>query len=178
STMIDYSRIKEGKKEALTDFFRFEKRIVWYYEYRIDKESNRRIIVFIDEKLKAEEEKDILGRIDEMRIKDTDEAKEELDKFYKNQYRIGTIGVITNIEDSAVKVYEMLKSRVNIEQLYDTFKNTLHGDRTYMRGDYEIEGWMMINFVSMVIYYRIYNILVEKDLLKEYSPSELLVCLS
>jgi hypothetical protein len=103
-----------------------------------------------------------------MRVNDTEKAKEELDNFYKNHYMIGTIGVIKNTEDSVVKVYGMLKSRVNIEQMYDTFKNTLHEDRTYMRGEYEIEGWMMINFVSMLVYYRIYNILVEKDLLKKY----------
>ena len=65
----------------------------------------------------------------------------------------------------ARKVFELLKHRVDIEQSFDTFKNTLHADRSYMRDDMHMQGWMLANFVAMLLYYRIYNMLIEKDML-------------
>ena len=66
----------------------------------------------------------------------------------------------------------MLKSRADIEQSYDTFKNTIHADRTYMRDDHQLQGWMFVNFISLILHYRIYNMLKEKGLLKRYSPED------
>ena len=62
--------------------------------------------------------------------------------------------------------------------MYDIFKNTLHADRSYMRDDYQIEGWMFLNFISLLFYYKIYKVLVEKDILKKYSPMDVLTHLS
>ena len=76
------------------------------------------------------------------------------------------------------KIYEYLKARVNIEQLFDTFKNILEADRTYMRDDYELEGWMLVNFVTMLLYYRTYNTLRGKRMLNNYSPKDTLIHLS
>jgi hypothetical protein len=72
----------------------------------------------------------------------------------------------------------LLKSRVGIESLFDTFKNTLHADRTYMRDDAHLEGWMFVNFISLLLYYRIYEVLLNKDLLKSFSPKDVILHLS
>ncbi len=53
---------------------------------------------------------------------------------------MGTISVITNLKVSGEIVYDMLKSRADIEQSYDTFKNTINADRTFMRDDYQMQG--------------------------------------
>jgi len=55
--------------------------------------------------------------------------------------RMGTISLITNLRVSGEIVYDMLKSRSDIEQACETFKNTLHADRTYMRDDFQINGY-------------------------------------
>ncbi|MBU1683422.1 hypothetical protein KJ742_05755, partial [Patescibacteria group bacterium] len=44
------------------------------------------------------------------------------------EHRQGTISVITNVEDNGEKIYTHLKSRVEIEIMYDAFKNILHAD--------------------------------------------------
>ena len=62
--------------------------------------------------------------------------------------------------------------------MFDTFKNTLEADRTYMRNDYSMEGWMFINYLSLLYYYKIYHHLIEKDLLSKYSPLDVLFYLS
>jgi transposase len=176
SSLIRYNIIKTGDKKSFDGFLRFEKRIIWYYEYTIINE--RKIIVFLDDKLHAEEEKDILTRIDESRSEDKEATSQKLAEFYENQYRLGTIAIITNLKDNAEKIFTILKSRIDIEQMYDIFKNTLHADRSYMRDDYQIEGWMFLNFISLLFYYKIYKVLVEKDILKKYSPMDVLTHLS
>jgi len=173
--LIDYAVLKTGDKARFGEFFRFEKRIIWFYEYRV---GGRRVIVFLDEGLGVEEQKDILGRIDEDRLggKDVDER---LDEFYVDQFRLGTIAVVTNLLDVlACEVYGFLKARVEIEQMYDSFKNVLHADRMYMRDDYQVEGWMFINFVALLFYYQLRNMLVERGLLGRYSVNDILVHLS
>ena len=41
-----------------------------------------------------------------------------------------------------------------------------------------INGCMLVNFVSMLLYYRIYNLLLSKDMLGKYSPRDVLVHLA
>ncbi|GCC10130.1 transposase DDE domain protein [archaeon] len=132
----------------------FEKRAVWYYSYKLKEEelNGETVVIFIDERLKAEEEEDYLSRIE----KEDDKA---LETFFKNQYRLGTIAVITDMGELPERIYSLLKSRGDIERMFDTFKNVLNADRTYMSDDYQMEGWMFINFISLIFYYKIYSIL-------------------
>ncbi|HOV32611.1 MAG TPA: hypothetical protein PLX23_04530 [Candidatus Hydrogenedens sp.] len=47
-----------------------------------------------------------------------------------------------------------------------------------MHDDYTLEGWMFINYLSLVYYYKIYHQLIEKKLLDKYSVSDVLLLLS
>ena len=96
----------------------------------------------------------------------------------KNQYRMGTIAVISDLEERGERIYNLLKSRVEIEVMFDAFKNVLNADRTYMRDDYQMEGWAFINFIALVFYYRLYRILADNSLLKRYTPNDVLIHLS
>jgi hypothetical protein len=171
SSLIDYAKIRQGDRRAFDGYFLFEKRAIWYYSYRLKHGAlkGKRIVVFLDERLRAEEEKDYLSRI-------RDEAK--LEAFFEGQHRLGTIGVITGLDEPAERIYGLLKSRVEIEAMFDAFKNVLNADRTYMRDDYQMEGWMFVNFISLVFYYRLYRLLADSQLLKRYSPNDILIHLS
>lgn len=171
-SLIDYSKIEKGDRREFDGYFMFEKRHIWYYSYPIN--DKRKITVFIDEKLRAEEEKDYLSRLD----KEDEDYEESMENFFKKQYTLGTIAVITDLQDDAKRIYELLKCRIEIEQLIDTFKNVLNADRTYMRDDYRLEGWMFVNFIALVFYYRIYRLLVDNKLLNNYSPHDVLIHLS
>lgn len=171
-SLIDYRKIEKGDRREFDGYFMFEKRHIWYYSYQIG--SKRKIVMFLDEKLRAEEEKDYLSRID----KNDEDYDERMEKFFKKQYTLGTIAVITDVDDDAPRIYELLKCRIEIENLVDTFKNVLNADRTYMRDDYQLEGWMFINFIALVFYYRIYRLLIDNKLLNNYSPYDVLMHLS
>lgn len=163
SSLIDYKPLKGGK-ENFDGYFLFGKKVIWHYEKEVE---GRRVILYLDERLKVEEEKDFIEHVEE--------GKLGIKEFYEKEGIFGTIAVITSTDFRAEKVYGLLKSRVEIEVLFDTYKNLLYADRTYLRGDREMEGWMFINFVSLLFYYRIYRVLLEKELLKRHTPKDLII---
>ncbi|EQD65763.1 transposase, partial [mine drainage metagenome] len=154
SKLIDYSTGTERH-------FMFEDRPVFYSRYERD---GRTLYTFRNDFLRAEEEKDYLRR----------HEKGSKPTFRKIRERMGTISVTTNLKASGEIVYGMLKSRADIEQSYDTFKNTIHGDRTYVRDDFQMQGWTFINFLALILHYRIYNLLRKHDLLKRHSPEDVI----
>ncbi len=173
SSLIDYTKIRQGNRKSFDGYFLFEKRAIWYYKYELEEGDlkGKTVIVFLDKRLRAEEEKDYLSRLEK-----NDTAT--LDNFFKIQHRMGTIAVITDLDKSGERIYNLLKSRVEIEIMFDAFKNVLNADRTYMRDDYQMEGWMFINFIALVFYYRLYKILADNSLLKRYTPNDVLIHLS
>jgi len=175
SSLIDYDRIRQEGRESFDGYVRFEKRVVWHYSYKLKKGAlkDKRIVVFLDERLKTEEEKDYITRMEE-----SEKSNNTIRSFYELQHRMGTIAVITDLNDDAGKIYTTLKSRPEIETMFDVFKNIIDADRTYMRDDHQMEGWMFINFLSLVYYYRLYKLLLDNDLLKKYSPKDVLIHLS
>jgi len=175
SSLIDYDCIRQEGRESFDGYVRFEKRVVWHYSYKLKEGAlkDKRIVVFLDERLKTEEEKDYITRMEE-----SEKSNNTIESFYELQHRMGTIAVITDLNDDAGKIYTTLKSRPEIETMFDVFKNILDADRTYMRDDHQMEGWMFINFLSLVYYYRLYKLLSDNDLLKKYSPKDVLIHLS
>lgn len=167
STLIDYQNIESGDKRRLGGYFLFQNRHIWYDEHEL---KGRHIITFLDERLKAEEERSFILRVEG--------KKKTMDELYEKQYRMGTISVITDCEKKPQRVYELLKGRLEIEQVIDTFKNTLKADRTYMRDDHQMQGWMFINFISLLLHYKTYGLLLQKELLQKYSPKDVLMHLS
>ena len=71
--------------------------------------------------------------------------------YFQAQHRMGTIAVITDLDEEGERIFELLESRVNIEQLYDTFKNIVHADRSCMRDGCQLNGWLFVNFIAMVL---------------------------
>ena len=57
---------------------------------------------------------------------------------------------MTNLKDDKTpqQVYQHYKSRADIEILFDTFKNILFADTTYMRSNEAMEGWLFINHLA------------------------------
>ena len=144
-----------------------EDRVIWH---RMKKTGKRRVILFLDKDLRTEEGRDMIAR-----IKD---GKGKMSSYHGQMQRMGTIAVITNTTARAHRVYELLKRRIEIEQTFDTFRNTLHADRSCMRSDVSMQGWMLANFVALLLYYRVYDLLFRKKMLRKYSPKDVLLHLS
>ena len=133
------------------------------------------MFLFFNRSLATGEEKDMLLRADREKGRGKHNA---MKVYFAVQHRMGTIAVLTDLDEDGEHIFELLKSRVDIEQLYDTFENTIHADRSYMRDDYQLNGWLFVNFIAMMLYYRIYNLLVSHKMLRKYSPMEVIEHLS
>lgn len=168
SSHIDYTPLRNGDKKSFNGFFQFEKRMIWHHEMKV--ESGRRVVLFLDDRLRVQEERDFLQMVQG--------EKRTIQDYHERNHLFGTIAILTNTQLDARTIYERLKSRLEIEQYFDTFKNLLHADRTYMSDEYKLEGWMLINFISMLFYYKLYKLLMEKGLLDKYSPADVILHLS
>ena len=43
-----------------------------------------------------------------------------------------------------------------------------------MRDVHQLQGWMFVNFIALMMHYRIYGLLRGKNLLRKYSPQDVL----
>ncbi len=141
----------------------FNKRVIWFYEYKID---NQRLIVFLDSDLKNDEEKDYLQRLE------ANYENYSQQGFFDKQYDFGTIVMQTNLNDAPQKIYELYKSRGQIEQSFDFLKNFLDADKIYLQNKYAVEAWAFINHISLLMTYIIYSKLKNKNLLSNFSVSD------
>ena len=126
----------------------------------------------MDEELRYQEEKDFLTRVDN-KVKNY-----TLEKYHEKQHAFGTLSIIGNIGKSAQEVYTTYKLRGQIETMIDALKNVVEADRTYMQNQTTLEGWMFVNLIALMWYYRILNLLKKHELNKTYSPSDFLLYLS
>lgn len=171
NSLIDYRPLREEGKEGFEGYFKFKKRFIWYYRSEV---SDLPVWVFQDEHLRVKEEEDYLSRIETH-----PEEGWTIEGFKEKSTRFGTVALITNSVDlSSERIFQYYKSRVQIEKMFDIFKNLLQADRTYMRTDRAMEAWMFINYLALIYYYKIYHLLIENDLLKQYSPLDVLFYLS
>lgn len=171
STYAQYSRLKSREySEAYDGHFIHKKRPIYYYTY---KHNERNCIMFYDQLLEQSEAKDYLLRLE------AEKKGYSIKGFEERQLAFGTMLVITNIEDpSPEDIYQKYKTRMEVETMFDALKNILEADSSYMQSDEAFKAWMFINHIALMLYYRLYNLLRKKDLLKSLSPKDILLALS
>ena len=88
--LIDFNPLREANfKQKIKNYFAYQERIIWYYEYK--DESGLKIITFLDERLRVEEETDYI-----LRIKSHPDEYNEVEYFEKmNQF--GTLSLVSYI---------------------------------------------------------------------------------
>ncbi|HNZ43271.1 MAG TPA: transposase [Bacteroidales bacterium] len=166
SDMNDYSMIEQNTME---EYFLFQKRYIWYTNYSFE---GRYIHLFFDPELKLREETDYLNRIQSHPQEYT--FKEFMDK----RVRFGTIALYTNKKNiTSQKIYEDYKVRNQVETMIDAMKNTLMAETSYMQNEDAFNGWMLVNFIALQFYYKVYSLLKEKDLISKLSPDDLFMLL-
>ena len=163
--MIDREKLKTGDRSSFDGHFLFRERVIWYYKYTI---NSRTVIVYLDSDLRNEEEKDYALRVQKELEGYTDEG------FLNKQYDFGTIAFCTNVDATPERIYSLYKTRGEIEQSFDFLKNLLEQDKTYLQSPYAVETWAFLNLISLLLVYKIYNLLHEKSLTQKYSVSDFL----
>jgi transposase len=181
NALIDYLPLQKPDFKMDNHHFVFEERIIWYYSYQ---QGDYKIITFLDEVLRVNEEKDYLRRIESH--PETNSKK----GFNEKLYRFGTLTMVYKMDELAIEtkpkkknekklpieqtVYQSYKQRNEIEVMFDSYKNYLAADVTYMQNRYVLEGWLFANFIAMIAYYKLYVRLRHAKLLSKYSPKDII----
>jgi len=166
SEMIDYAATKSIDRKLFDGYFFFEKKVVWHKSY---KNGEHIIILFLDDRLRTDEQQTFLQRVNQPQPDVT------IDEYHEKQHTFGTIAIITKKNIPAQDAYTYLKSRLCIENAFDAFKNIIEADRTYMRTDQHMQGWIFMNFLSLYIYYTIYGYLIKNKLNNKFSPKDVMM---
>jgi hypothetical protein len=163
--------IEHGKLQRKNlSYFKFEGRYIWHITYV---SNNQRIYLYKDEKLKVQEERDYLDRIETL------PEYYQIESFHEREERFGTIALLSNVEGKeAEHIYTTYKSRNEVEVMFDGMKNILHTDRTYMQNEDALQGWMFINHIALQWYYIIYSLLKQNNQLKRYSVRQFITHLN
>jgi hypothetical protein len=164
---IDYTPLAQPDFKKNLAYFVYQKRIIWHYQYEV---NGRRFVTFLDERLRVEEEQDYLQRI---------ETQPELyskDGYFEKLHRFGTLTITRNTRktDNAQQLYEIYKQRNEIEIMFDSYKNFLKADITYMQNRHVLEGWLFANFIAMIAYYKLFDRLRKAELLTKESPKDII----
>ena len=128
------------------------------------------IYLYEDVKLRAEEETTFIEMMED--------GKRTRRDMIKERKKFGKIAILSNINGSGEEVYLLYKQRESVEVAFDTMKNELESDKTYLSDDDAVRGYFFISFISLYIYFRILNILRQKNLIGKMSPNEVLFELS
>jgi transposase len=155
------AKFETGNKADFDGHFIFNARPIWHY-------ASGGVCFYLDDELRAQEEKDYCLRIE----KGVESYTE--DGFLDKQFKFGTIALKTNLKLTAQEVFCLYKERANIEQTFDFLKNLLEQDKSYVQSQSAMEGWAFINHVSLLLCYKLYNLLREKKLLSKFSVADLI----
>ena len=77
-----------------------------------------------------------------------------------------------NAPKTPQEIYNTYKERMEIEQSFDFLKNFLQQDKSYMQNEKSLETWAFINHVSLMLNYKVYNLLRRKNLLSKFSVAD------
>lgn len=169
NSMLDYASLKTNTFKQGNNMFEHEKRFIWYREEKI---NGDRAILFMDDALRVKEEADYLRR-----IKSHPDSNTEA-KFLERKDRFGTIGIIANVEGKTPnEIYLHYKSRMAIEELFDSMKNVLETDNTYMQNEDALQGLMFVNHLALQFYQQIYLFLKDNKLNSKYSVKDFIMYL-
>lgn len=123
-----------------------------------------------DVKLRSEEDTQFLKLMEE--------NKKSKKEYLNESKKFGKIALLSNLKMDGEKIYLMWKDRENIEVAFDALKNELENDKTYLGDEDAVRGYFFISFISLYLYYKILNLIKEKELTNKISVNEVLLELS
>ena len=178
---IDYSTLDMTSMQGFDGYFSYHSRPIFYKTiqtidssygpYRDDADKKKSviresIILYFDQKMRNKE------------ILDATSQKEGNIDSLKNK-RFPSMGTITLastiIENKTPKeIYETYKERELIEDANDAYKHVMMKNASYLQDKSAYNGWLFINHVTLLLYYRIYNKIKEKGLTSKFSVADVM----
>ncbi len=160
SSKYDLDILKQADRGKFDGAFMFNDRPIWHYAKT---QGDIRILTYLDSELKYREERDYMRRMQ------SDYEGYDHAGLIEKQLTFGTLVIQTTVSGTAQEIYELYKQRGIIEQSFDSLKNVLGQDHSYLQGDIAFEAWGFLNHIALMMIYKTYINLRKAELLKKYS---------
>ena len=179
---IDYASIDMSSMDGFDGFFSFQSRPIFYKTIQRasaagakgtdakgeteEPKPSETIVLYFDQKMRGKE------------IMDSTCGKDGgIDDLKERKFRsMGTIALATTIKEEKTpkEIYEIYKERELIEDANDAYKNVMRKNASYLQSANSYYGWLFINQITLLLYYRVYNKIKEKGMTSKYSVADVI----
>lgn len=177
---IDYASVDMSSMDGFDGFFSFQSRPIFYktiqrasptgtesHDGKTEKKTPcETIVLYFDQKMRGKE------------IMDSTRGKDGgIEELKERKFRsMGTIALATTIKEEKTpkEIYEIYKERELIEDANDAYKNVMRKNASYLQSTNSYYGWLFINHITLLLYYRVYNKIKEKGMTSKYSVADVI----
>ena len=179
---IDHASIDMSSMDGFDGFFSFQSRPIFYKTIQRasaagakgtdakgeteEPKPSETIVLYFDQKMRGKE------------IMDSTCGKDGgIDDLKERKFRsMGTIALATTIKEEKTpkEIYEIYKERELIEDANDAYKNVMRKNASYLQNTNSYYGWLFINHITLLLYYRVYNKIKEKGMTSKYSVADVI----
>lgn len=162
--LIDYLHLNNNTFKDIAKVFKQEDRHIWVNKYI---HEDYIVHLFLDDFLRIKEEKDYLNRM----VTHPENHSTEKYRIKRNQF--GSIAIMTKLDfEDSESVYQNYKSRMQIEASFDSLKNVMDADTSYMQNEKTLYGWTFINHICLQWYMKLYVELKDNNLIAKISVND------
>ena len=158
-------------ESVLKNCFSYHKRLVYHAEVRQERHSGCRLYVYYDNERRQYLMENYMRK---MQDEDGTVPDELMDKVPADTESLGVTFLLAKFDASPKEVYLNYKTRWEIEEMFDSHKNTLGFDMKYESSYDTQEGWAFVEFLALLVYHKINGILMDSDLIKTYNVKDIL----
>jgi transposase len=163
----------EASRNFVSTAFLYNKRRVSYTEMsKKEYDGACRVLVFYDRERNKYLYDYYLARL--AKKYDDDIPDTVIDQIDRDTKMFGVTMLMTSMDIPARDIFYSYKARWAIEEMFDSMKNTLSFTMDYETKLMTQEGWAFIEFLSLLMYYKINGLLTCNGLVKSYSVKDLL----
>ena len=163
---LDYTPFASRDNKGAEGHFSYNGRVLWYCKQEV---CGHEAVLYLDERRRVEEETDYLNKAD-----DPENDHYSMDSYRDHALQFGTIALLNGAGKTPQELYYAYKSRCEIEQAIDVFKNTLEADTSSMQSRQALEAWMFINMIALHWYYELRQRLIDTGLIRKFSPADMI----
>jgi hypothetical protein len=173
----NYGEIKEedrsfdASEQQGIRFFTYHRRIIFYKEIPSKQYKNCKVCIFYDN----ERRKDLIENFYNKKQNEDGELPIDIQAdLYNLTKNFGVSLLLTNLDHEAEMIYHHYKTRWDIEEMFDHHKNTLGFDMRYETRQEVQEAWAFVEYLSLLMYYKLDGVLTNNNLLKTYNVKDIL----
>lgn len=112
------------------------------------------------------------------RVFNPDMEEYTMDNYKTKALQFGTLALMTTSGKDAEHVYLDYKTRGDVGQAIDAFKNIIETDHSYMQDERSLEAWTFIWLLALQWYYDLSSRLKSADLSNKFAPMDVVRNLS